>query len=179
MTKGDVSFKINNVHDNSSNFSQWNQWSFIRLVLHEHVCLQNTSSKNLVIGALALNWQFSQSVHSAIDQLMVNIISVITTITTITIIKSDATRRQQQRMKQLGETTATLCDSILIPWCLISEYCDLNVSRYVLCVKGTLCWKLLDLSISNITPGNPFAYPGINITRPFCYFHEKCSFWLT
>ena len=25
------------------------------------------------------------------------------------------------------------------------------------------------------TPGNPFAYPGINITRPFCYLRGKCS----
>ena len=28
------------------------------------------------------------------------------------------------------------------------------------------------------TPGNPFAYPGINITRPFCYSRGKCPFWL-
>ena len=28
------------------------------------------------------------------------------------------------------------------------------------------------------TPGNPFAYPGINITRPFGYLRGKCSFRL-
>ena len=31
---------------------------------------------------------------------------------------------------------------------------------------------------STLTLGNPFAYPGINITRPFCYLCRKCSFWL-
>ena len=30
----------------------------------------------------------------------------------------------------------------------------------------------------NCTPGNPFAYPGINITHPFCYLRGKCSFRL-
>ena len=29
-----------------------------------------------------------------------------------------------------------------------------------------------------ITLGNPFAYRGINIMRPFCYLHGKCSFRL-
>ena len=28
------------------------------------------------------------------------------------------------------------------------------------------------------TRGNPFAYHGINITRPFCYLRGKCSFLL-
>ena len=28
------------------------------------------------------------------------------------------------------------------------------------------------------TQRNPFAYPGINITRPFCYLRGKCSFHL-
>ena len=29
---------------------------------------------------------------------------------------------------------------------------------------------------SHNTQGNPFAYPGINITRPFVYLRGKCSF---
>ena len=31
---------------------------------------------------------------------------------------------------------------------------------------------------SVFTQGNPFAYPGINITHPFCYLRGKCSFRL-
>ena len=31
--------------------------------------------------------------------------------------------------------------------------------------------------VTGNTLGNPFAYPGINITHPFCYLRGKCSFW--
>ena len=31
---------------------------------------------------------------------------------------------------------------------------------------------------SQFTLGNPFAYPRINITHPFCYLRGKCSFRL-
>ena len=34
------------------------------------------------------------------------------------------------------------------------------------------------LGLAKYTPGNPFAYPGINITHPFCYLCGKCSFQL-
>ena len=38
-------------------------------------------------------------------------------------------------------------------------------------------WQL-KFSMIKGKPGNPFAYPWINIVRPFCYLCGKCSFSL-
>ena len=39
-------------------------------------------------------------------------------------------------------------------------------------------WSRISLQQFPITLGNPFAYPGINKTRPFCYLRGTCSFRL-
>ena len=42
----------------------------------------------------------------------------------------------------------------------------------------TVSWMVSSCLDGHFTPGNPFAYPGINITHPFCYLRRKCSFRL-
>ena len=60
-----------------------------------------------------------------------------------------------------------------------------RVCSNIVCVESWMWFRkfseipqMLLCSPSVITPGNPFAFPGINITRPFCYLRGKCKFWL-
>ena len=94
---------------------------------------------------------------------------------------NDVTRPQWANTmspRQIGLRFTDIVCKLIFLWQAIIWTSDFLAHKVINALQWLSIQHHWHFTLTTITLWNPFAYPGINITRPFCYLRGKCSFWL-